>query len=49
MTVHERDSRVVAHGCFSDGGDSILSAFLLGAFASEAACKTTNKFLWLAN
>ena len=28
MTVNERDSRVaVVYGCFSEGGDSILSAF----------------------
>ena len=28
MTANERDSRVaVVHGCFSEGGDSILSAF----------------------
>ena len=28
MTVKERDSRVaVVHGCFSEGGDSFLSAF----------------------
>ena len=28
MTVKERDSRVaVVHGYFSEGGDSILSAF----------------------
>ena len=27
MTVNERDSRVaVIHGCFSEGGNSILSA-----------------------
>ena len=28
MTANERDSRVaVVHGCFSEGGDSILRAF----------------------
>ena len=28
MTANERDSGVaVVHGCFSEGGDSILSAF----------------------
>ena len=29
MTANERDSRVAAvvHGCFPEGGDSILSAF----------------------
>ena len=28
MTANERDSIVaVVHGCFSEGGDSILSAF----------------------
>ena len=28
MTANERDSRVaVVHGCFAEGGDSILSAF----------------------
>ena len=28
MTVNERDSRVaVVHWCFSEGGDSMLSAF----------------------
>ena len=39
MTANERDSRVaVVHGCFPEGGDSILyKRLLLGAFASEAA------------
>ena len=28
MTANERDSRVaVVHGCFQEGGDSILNAF----------------------
>ena len=28
MMANERDSRVaVVHGCFTEGGDSILSAF----------------------
>ena len=28
MTANERDPRVVdVHGCFSEGGDSILGAF----------------------
>ena len=28
--ANERDSRVaVVHGCFTEGGDSILSAFIL--------------------
>ena len=28
MTANEQDSRVaVVHGCFTEGGDSILSAF----------------------
>ena len=35
MTVNELDSRVaVVHRCFSERGDSILSVFSLGAFAS---------------
>ena len=42
MTANERDSGVaVVYGCFSEGGDSILSAFL-GAFASEAARQLTS-------
>ena len=39
----ERDLRfAVVHGCFPEGGDSILSAFSWGAFASEAARKLTS-------
>ena len=38
--ANERDSRVaVVHGCFTEGGDSILSAF---TFASEAARQLTS-------
>ena len=41
MTANERDSGVaVVHRCFSEGGDSMLSAF---------SWETTNEFLWLAN
>ena len=45
MTANgERDWRVtVVHGCFSEGGDSILSkCLLLGAFASETARQLTS-------
>ena len=43
MTANERDSRVaVVHGCFPEGGDSILSAFSWEPLR-------TNDFLWLAN
>ena len=44
MSASERDLRVaVGHGCSSEGGDSILSAFrLLGGFTSEAARQLTS-------
>ena len=45
MSASERDLRVaVGHGCFSEGGDSILAPSLY-----EQSCKTTKEFLWLAN
>ena len=49
--ANERDSRVaVVHGCFPEGGDSILlKRLLLGAFASEAARQLTRVSLWLAD
>ena len=38
VTVHERNSGVyVFHGCFLEGGDSIIKCLLLGDLASEAA------------
>ena len=38
----ERDPRVaVVHGCHSEGGDSILSAFSWEPLASEAARQLT--------
>ena len=43
--ANERDWRVaVVHGCFPEGGDSILTSkrFLLGGFASEAARRLTS-------
>ena len=42
--ANERDSRVaVVHGCFPEGGDSILSAFSSGPLtASEAARQLTS-------
>ena len=44
----ERDSRVaVVHGCFPEGGDSILSAFFWDL--CQRNCKTTNEFLWLTD
>ena len=46
--ANERDSTVaVVHGCFPERGDSILRAFSWEIL--PASCKTTNKFLWLAN
>ena len=34
--ANERDSRVaVVHGCFSEGGDSILSAFSPGPLPAK--------------
>ena len=48
MTANERVSRVdVVHGCFSEGGDSILTSSLGSLY--QRSCKTTNEFLWLAN
>ena len=47
--ANERDSRVaVVHECFSEGGDSILSAFSSEPLPAKL-CKTTNEFLWLAD
>ena len=47
--ANERDSRVaVVHGCFAEGGDSILSAFTSEPLFCQRSCKTTNEFLWLA-
>ena len=46
--ANERGSRVaVVHGCFPEGGDSILSAFSWEPL--PAKLQTTNEFLWLAN
>ena len=42
MTAKELDSGVDAmHGCFTEGGDSILG-LLLGALMSEAATQVTS-------
>ena len=38
----KRARLTVVHRCFSEGSDSILSAFSLGAFASEAARQLTS-------
>ena len=48
--INERDSRVaVVHGCFPEGGDSILIiAPSLGSLC-QRSCKTTNEILWLAD
>ena len=36
VMANERDSRVaVVHGCFSEGGDSILSAFYSGPLPAK--------------
>ena len=48
MMASGRDLGVaVVHRCFSEGGDSILAPSL--GSPCERSCKTTNKFLWLAN
>ena len=48
--ANERDSRVaVVHGCFTEGGDSILSALTSLGSLCQRSCKTTNEFLWLAD
>ena len=49
MMANERDLGAdVVHGCFSEGGDSILEAPSLVSHR-ERSCKTTNVFPWLAN
>ena len=41
VTANKRGSRVaVVHGCFSEGGDSILSVFSWEPFRKQCSCKT---------
>ena len=43
MSASERDLRVaVGHGCFSEGGDSILSAFSWEALRAANVCNRLN-------
>ena len=50
VMADERDSTVaVVHGCFPEGGDSIVSAFSWEPLPLQAKLQTTNEFLRLAN